>query len=54
MKNTLRFFKNEIKCLPWKIIAKSGIYKGNTIPAKFIVENADWAIKLVGENIKRE
>ena len=54
MKNTLRFFKNKIKCLSWKIIAKSGIYKGNTIPVKFIVENADWAIKFVGENIKRE
>ncbi len=54
MKNTLRFFKNEIKCLTWKIIAKSGIYKGNKIPAKFIVENANWAIKFVGENIKRE
>ncbi len=54
MKNKLRFFKNEIKCLQWKLIAKSGIHKGNKIPVKFIVENADWAIKFVGENIKRE
>jgi len=54
MKNKLRTFKNEIKCLPWKIIAKSGIHKANTIPVKFIIENADWAIKMVGENIKRE
>ena len=51
MKNKLRFFKNQIKCLPWKIIAKSGIYKANTIPVIFIIENADWAIKMVGEKI---
>ena len=54
MKHQLRFFKNEIKCLPWKIFSKLGIYKANKIPVKFIIENADWAIKMVGENIKKE
>jgi len=54
MSNRIRFFKNKIKCLPWKILSKLGIYKENKIPVKFIIENADWAIKFVGENIKRE
>ena len=53
MKNTLRFLKNGIKCLPCKTLSKFGFYKGNKIPVKFIVEDADWAIKFVGENLKR-
>tara|TARA_X000000950_G_scaffold41957_1_gene46118 strand:+ start:5530 stop:6642 length:1113 start_codon:yes stop_codon:yes gene_type:complete len=54
MNNRIRFFRNKIKCLPWKILSKLGFYKGNKIPVKFVVENVDWAIKFVGENIKRE
>ena len=54
MINNIRSLKNKIKCLPWKILSKFGFYKGNKIPVKFIIENADWAIKFVGENIKRE
>ena len=54
MKNKIRLFKNKIKCIPWKILSKFKLYKGNKIPVKFIVENADWAIKFVGDNIKRE
>ena len=33
-------------------LSKLGIYKENKKPVKFIIENADWAIKFVGENIK--
>ena len=54
MINYIRSLKNKIKRLPWKRLSESGFYKGNNIPVKFIIENADWAIKFVGENIKRE
>ena len=54
MNNRIRLLKNEIKCMPWKILSKLNLYKGNNMPVKFIVENADWAIKFVGDNIKRE
>ncbi len=36
------------------MLSKLGIYKGSKKPVKFIIENAEWAIKFVGENIKRE
>ena len=54
MNNRIRLFKNKIKCMPWKILSKFKFYKGNKIPIKFVVENADWAIRFVGDNIKRE
>ena len=54
MKNSIKLFKNKMRCLPWMMLSKYGFYKGNNIPIKFIIENADWAIKFVGENIKRE
>ena len=54
MNKNIILLKNKVKCLSWKIIANLGLSKENQIPIKFIVENADWAIKFVGENIKRE
>ncbi len=54
MKNQIRLIKNKVKCLPWKLLSKFNLYKGNKIPVKFIIENADWAIKIVGQNIKNE
>ena len=54
MNNQLRSLKNMIKSLPWKILSKSGLYSGDKIPVKFVIEKADWAIKLVGENVKNE
>lgn len=54
MKNSIKLFKNKMKCLPWIMLAKYGFYKGNKEPIKFIIEDADWAIKFLGENIKRE
>ena len=50
----LRDFKYGVKCFPWKFFSKLGLYEGNKIPVKFVVENADWAINLVGRNIKNE
>lgn len=49
-----RQLKNNFKSMPWRLSSKLGIYKGNKIPIKFIVENKDWAIKFVGENIKEK
>ena len=49
-----RQLKNNLKSMPWRLSSKLGIYKGNKIPIKFIVENKDWAIKFVGENIKEK
>ena len=54
MNKNIRLFKNKIRCLPWNILSNLGFYKENEIPIKFIIENAEWAIKFVGENIKRE
>ncbi len=54
MNNRIRLLKNKIRCMPWKILSKLNLYEENNIPVKFIVENADWAIKFVGDNIKRE
>ena len=39
-----RQLKNNFKSMPWRLSSKLGIYKGNKIPIKFIVENKDWAI----------
>ena len=52
--NNISLIKNKIKCLPWNILSKYGLYKGSKVPIKFIIENADWAIKFVGQNIKKE
>tara|TARA_Y100000589_G_C27176877_1_gene639121 strand:+ start:25 stop:1137 length:1113 start_codon:yes stop_codon:yes gene_type:complete len=54
MNKKIILYKNKIRCLPSKILSNLGFYRENKIPVKFIIENADWAIKFVGENIKRE
>ena len=53
MKYKLKDLNYRLKCAPWKIFSKFGFYEGNKIPIKFVVENADWAIKFVGKNIKK-
>lgn len=54
MNNKIRFLKNNLNALPWRLLSKFSNYQGNKIPVKFIIENADWAIKTVGMNIKNE
>ena len=54
LKNNLRNLRNNIYCLPWKILSKVGLYHENQLPIQFVVEDANWAIKSVGINIKRE
>ena len=53
LQSKIRYLRNSLYCLPWKVIAKTKIYKDNTLPIKFVSEDADWAIKTVGENIKK-
>ena len=54
MKQKIKSITNHIKSLPWRWVSELKIYKGNKIPVKFIIEDADWAIKTVGQNIKKE
>ena len=54
LKNKIRSLTNNLQCLPWKILSKTNIYKDKSSPIKYVSEEANWAIKNVGENIKRE
>ncbi len=50
----LSSYKNKIYCYPWKFLAKINLYNEEGNPIKFVTEDANWAIKSVGMNIKRE
>ena len=54
LENNIRYLRNSFYCLPWKILSKIKIYKDKSFPIKYIAEDANWAIKTVGENMKRE
>ncbi|MBO8230563.1 hypothetical protein CU313_06970 [Prochlorococcus marinus str. MU1404] len=54
MKDNFRYLKNSLTCFPWKILSKINIYKDISPPIKYVAEEANWAIKNVGENMKRE
>ena len=54
LSNNIRYIRNSFYCLPWKILKKTNLYKDLSLPIQYVSENADWAIKTVGENIKRE
>ena len=54
LQRNLRDLRNSFYCLPWKILSKTKIYKANGLPIKYVSEEANWAIKTVGENIKKE
>ena len=54
LQDKVRYLRSSFYCLPWRILAKSNIYKDNSLPIKFVSEEADWAIKTVGENLKKE
>lgn len=40
--------------LPWRMAAATGLYSGSQAPVQFVIEQADWAIRWVGENIRDE
>ena len=52
--NKIRYLRNSFYCLPWKILSKTKVYKDQSFPIKYVSEEANWAIKNVGENMKRE
>ena len=54
LSDNIRYMRNSFYCLPWKILKKTNLYKDVSLPIQYVSENADWAIKTVGENIKRE
>ena len=54
LQNNFRYLRNSFYCLPWKILNKTKFYNDNSLPIKYISEEANWAIKTVGENMKRE
>ena len=41
-------------CLPWRLAGEVGLYSGRQSPVQFVIENADWAIRWVGEHIRDE
>ena len=53
LKPNLKYLRNSFYCLPWKILSKAKIYKDNSFPIKYISEEANWAIRTVGENVKK-
>ena len=50
----IRSYKNKFSCLPWKLLAMFKLYEDKGAPIKYISEDANWAIKTVGLNIKKE
>ena len=52
--NHLRNWRFLGACIPWRIAAASRLWKGEGAPVQFAIENADWAIRWVGEHICKE
>lgn len=48
----LRYLRCAAKSLPWRLAAKAGLVEGDCHPVQFVVENADWAIRRVGEHVR--
>lgn len=53
-KNLLRRWQFRAACLPWRLAAATRLYRGNGPPVRFVIENADWAIRWVGEHVRDE
>jgi len=41
-------------CLPWSTAARLGLWQGGGAPVHFVIEQAEWAIRWVGEHIRDE
>lgn len=48
----LRYIRYATQSLPWRLAAQTGLFAGDACPVQFVIENADWAIRWVGENIR--
>lgn len=54
IKNALRQWRNRITCFPWRLAAAFGFFDREGPPVSFVIENADWAIRRVGDHICHE
>ena len=54
LKDLLRPWRFRTACLPWRLAAATGLYGGEGPPVRFVIENADWAIRWVGEHVCKE
>lgn len=54
LKDWLRPWRFRASSLPWRLAAATGLYRGEGPPVGFVVENADWAIRWVGEHVRDE
>lgn len=50
--NQLRNLRYMARALPWRVAAQAGLQSEDARPVQFVIENADWAIRWVGENIR--
>jgi len=54
IKTGLNAWRTRFICLPWRLAAAAGAYRGEGPPVNFVIENADWAIRWVGEHVRDE
>jgi glycosyltransferase involved in cell wall biosynthesis len=54
LKRILRNFRTLVLCLPWRLAADMGFWRGEGAPVHIVIEKADWAIRWVGEHIRDE
>lgn len=54
VKDVLRSGRIRIASLPWRMAAGAGLHVDEGLPVSFVIENADWAIRWVGEHIRDE
>jgi len=52
--DNLRLLRNTAKCLPARVRSSLGQKSNQATPVRFIIEDANWAIRWVGENIRDE
>lgn len=52
--NLLRPLRRGAVCLPWRLAAATGLYRSKSPRVRFVIENADWAIRWVGEHVRDE
>ncbi len=50
--NLLREVRTGAACVPWRLASKFGLWSGEGARVHFVIENADWAIRWVGEHVR--
>jgi glycosyltransferase involved in cell wall biosynthesis len=53
-RDLLRAARHRAVPLAWRLLHAAGLYRPATPPVAFVVENADWAIRWVGEHVRDE